>query len=91
MSEPMDVYCDSTQISTSPFDLSLYLYQRVGVPNSSQPAKQVGCIRMSLEHAKVLTIMLKKSIKQYEDSQGTPIILHPGALQGAGISKEEDW
>ena len=62
MTECLDVYADSTQIATSPFDLTLYLYKRAALPNSTQPPVQVGCVRMSLEHAKVLAIMLRKSV-----------------------------
>jgi hypothetical protein len=91
MTEPMDVYSDQTQIGTSPYGLTLFLFESSSTPNATTPPRQVGTVRMSLEHAKVLTIMLRKSLKLHEDSQHSPIILHPNAVQGAGISVEEDW
>ena len=46
---------------------------------------------MSLEHAKVMTILLRKVLKQHEDQQGTPIVLHPQIYTQMGISRQEDW
>jgi hypothetical protein len=91
MNECLDVYADSTQIGTTPYDLTLYFSKRPAMPNSTQAPIQVGCVRLSLEHAKVLAIMLRKSLKTYEEAQGAAIKLHPNAVQGVGISVEEDW
>ena len=46
---------------------------------------------MSLEHAKVFAIMLRKHLKGYEDQTGGLICVHPNVLQDLGISREEDW
>lgn len=91
MDIPLDVYCDAVQISVSPFDVALYLSQRTSPFGSTSPPKQVGCVRLSLEHAKMLSILLRRTLKCHEDSQGCPIAIHPQARQGAGISLEEDW
>ena len=90
----VDIYCDMVQVSISPFDVLLCLSQRAIVPNAPNLAaapRQVGCVRMSLEHAKALSIMLRKGLKCYEDSVGQPIPLHPEVRSGIGISLEEDW
>ncbi|MGD0654666.1 MAG: hypothetical protein ABSA16_10005 [Thermoguttaceae bacterium] len=90
-SELVDVYCDSAQILLGPFDLLLYLSQRPSIPGSTMPPKMVGCVRMSLEHAKVLTIMLRKVLKQHEEIQGSPINIIPQVYQQLGLSPQEDW
>jgi hypothetical protein len=46
---------------------------------------------MSLEHAKVLAIMLRKTLKQHEETQGAPINLLPQVFQQLGLSPQEDW
>ena len=46
---------------------------------------------MSIEHAKVMTMMLRKQIKTYEDNLGEEVPLHPQIWQQMGLSKQEDW
>jgi hypothetical protein len=90
-SEPTDIYCDSVQINMGPFDVLLHLSQRPPAIGLTMPPKTVGCVRMSLEHAKVLTIMLRKTLKQHEENQGSPISLMPQVYQQLGLSPQEDW
>lgn len=88
---PPDIYCDSVQVLVSPFDAILDLKQKSPTVGSTEPPKTVAYVRMSLEHAKVFAIMLRKIIKQHEDQQGSPIILHPQVYQQLGLSPQEDW
>ena len=88
------MYCDAVQVSLSPFDVVLHLCQRTtvpGAPHLPSTPNQVGCVRMSLEHAKVMSIVLRKSLKCFEDTLGCPIQIHPEACRVIGISLEEDW
>jgi hypothetical protein len=85
-----DVYCDGIQIMVSPFGIILSLSQRAPT-QGTEPPVTVAHVRMSLEHAKVATIMLKKVLRQHEDQQGSPIPLHPQVYQQMGISPQEDW
>jgi hypothetical protein len=90
--EAPDIYCDGVQIGLTPYDVMIELGRRpAGLPTPAN-AKPVcvGTIRMSLQHAKVLAIMLRKNLKNYEDATG-PISMHPVLLEQLGISKEEDW
>ena len=48
-------------------------------------------VRMSLEHAKVMAIVLRKQIKSYESQTGVDIQLPQQVYQQLGISKQEDW
>ena len=44
---------------------------------------------MSLEHAKVVAMLLRKQLKQYERENGT-IPLPPGLYTSLGVA-QEDW
>ena len=88
-----DIYCDGVQLGMTPFDMMIWLMQRppsVGGPNIEVKPIHVGTIRMSLEHAKVFAIMLRKHLKNYEDQTGQ-IPMHPDLMKNLGISKSEDW
>lgn len=85
-----DVYCDGMQIQVNPFGLILNLTQASPTPGTQQP-KSVAYVRMSLEHAKVLAIMLRRALKQHEEQQTSPIALHPQIYTQMGISRQEDW
>lgn len=91
MSEIPDIYADSANLSVCPHDVMMHFYQKANTPNSAQPPTQVGCVRMSLECAKLFAIILKKYLKQHEDGQGCPIKIHPQVVQAAGLSVAEDW
>lgn len=87
-----DIYCNGVEMGISPYDLTIEL-QLNSPPKGSeaQAPDVVGRVRMSLEHAKVFAIILKKHLKGYEDQTGGFIRVHPDLLKGLGVSKEEDW
>ena len=85
-----DVYCDGMLLQLSPFGLILNLTKSSPIPGTQAP-KSVAYARMSLEHAKVIAVMLRRVLKQHEEQQGGAIILHPQVYQQLGISREEDW
>jgi len=90
--EAPDIYCDGVQIGLTPFDVMIELGRRpAGLPPQADAKPvRVGTIRMSLQHAKVFAIILRKNLKAYEDATG-PISMHPELRKQLGISKEEDW
>jgi hypothetical protein len=45
---------------------------------------------MSLEHAKVMTMLIRRQLKQYEEQSGTTINVPMAVYRGLGISPE-DW
>jgi hypothetical protein len=61
----------------------------VGEPSGQ--AGPVTNVRMSLEHPKVMAIILRKQLKIYEDGNGGPIVLHPNLWKNLGLSKHDDW
>ena len=88
--EVPDIYCDGVQMGLTPYDVMIELLRRPPVLGGDVKPLRVGMIRMSLEHAKVFAIMLRKNLKNYEDTTGS-IPMHPDLLKQLGISKAEDW
>lgn len=92
--EPMDVpefYCDGVQFGLSPYTAILSLTKQPTGQDRTVPPIRVANVRMSLEHAKVMSIMLKKQLKAFEQQAGIEIQLPQSLLQQLGISKHEDW
>ena len=89
--ETPDIYITGVQFSVSPFDMAMLFQLRPAAPSSTTPPEAVGTVRMSLEHAKVMAILLKKVLKNHEEAQGSPIVLHPQIYASMGISPTEDW
>lgn len=87
--EALDLYCDTAQVAISPFGVVLACGIQPLQPGMS-PTK-VCNLRMSLEHAKVLAIMLKRQLTNFEGTMGQPIPLHPQLYTQLGLSKTEDW
>ena len=85
-----DIYCDGVQMGLTPYDVMITLLRRPPVPDAKGELNRVGTLRMSLEHAKVFAIMLRKNLKTFEDATGK-IPMHPELMKQLGISKEEDW
>jgi hypothetical protein len=86
-----ELYCDGAQVGLSPFTAIFSLtMQPAGQTGAMAPIK-VANVRMSLEHAKVLAIMLRKQLKTYEAQMGADIQLPAQLYQQLGLSKQEDW
>ena len=96
--EPFDTYCDGAQIAVTPYAVVLLLTRnRPSVETSqSQPPRlsveprQVGMVRVSLEHARVLAMLLKKNLRANEERTRGQIPVDPDTAHRLGISTEED-
>lgn len=89
--EAPDLYTDGVQIGVSPFGVTLaFAMQPAGQTGTMAPMK-VCNLRMSLEHAKVLVMMLKKQLKNFEVQMGEDIPLPQQLYTQLGLSKMEDW
>ena len=87
-----DLYSDAVQIGLSPFGVILgFAMQPAGQRGVGAGPIGVCNLRMSLEHAKVLAILLRKQLKSFEQGMGEDIVLHPQLYTQLGISKQEDW
>ena len=90
MDEPF-LYSDGIQIAISPFTVSLSFTVAPPAQAGAQLPAPVATIRMSLEHAKVMAIILKKQLKQFEEQLGAEIALPQQVYQQLGVSPKEDW
>jgi hypothetical protein len=84
-----DVYSDGVQFSISAFTVSMAF--TVSPAGKGGDVSPVVNIRTSLEHAKAMAIILRKQLKNYEDSNGAQIVLHPNVWKSLGLSKHDDW
>lgn len=89
--EAPDLYTDSVLIHTGPFGVLFAFAMQPPGQTGTMPTVKVCNLRMSLEHAKVVAILLRKQLQTFETDMGSPIPLHPKLTQGLGISKQEDW
>ena len=59
-------------------------------PGQMQPAQDLVRLRMSLEHVKVMTMILKRQVKAFEEQTGIAINIPRAVYNGLGLS-QEDW
>jgi hypothetical protein len=59
-------------------------------PGQVQPAEDLVRLRMSLEHVKVMTMVLKRQAKAFEEQAGVNISIPRAVYNGLGLS-QEDW
>jgi hypothetical protein len=83
--EGLDVYANQVGFSFSPYDVVLDFGLQPTDPKL--PKKHVVRVRMSPQHALVMTKLLVKNLKMYEAQVG-PIILPEGLYKELGISKD---
>lgn len=88
--EVPELYTDAVQLSLSPFGVTFaFAMQPAGQTGNMAPIK-VCNLRMSVEHAKVLAMLLKKNLKTYEQAVGEIPIANQ-VYQNLGLSRQEDW
>ena len=89
--DPDPLYSDAVQVGCAPFSVALTFTVSASPIKGNVPPKVVADIRMSPEHAKVLAILLRRQIKDFEQQLGRPIPVHPQVMQQLGLSPQEDW
>jgi hypothetical protein len=93
MPEPVDVYADQFQINMGAYGcvLNFLLSGRDPVvPGAAQSADRVASIRMSLEHLKLMTFILRRQVTNYEQNAAVRIQLPQVVLNALQIGRE-DW
>ena len=93
MSEKNDIYSDQFQVNTGPYGstLNFLLSQPTPpAPGTAPQAELLATVRMSLEHLKLMTFMLRNQIQTHEEQTGTTIPIPPQVLNSLRISRE-DW
>lgn len=89
MTEPVPDYgIDEVETIVHSAGVVLTMKQVTAVGAAPAPVVRV---RVSHELAKVLAILLRKQLRQHEDSLGQHIPVHPQVAQAIGISVAEDW
>jgi hypothetical protein len=93
MAEPIDVYSDSFQINTGPYGSTLNFLLSPSTPPAPGKTPQpetLATIRMSLEHLKLMTFVLRRQIMHHEQQTGVNIQVPSQVLNSLSISPE-DW
>ncbi len=93
MSEIFDEYVDQFTIGGGPYGVILNLKKSSSTPpapGSSPQADDIGTIRMSLEHFKMMAFIIKRQVDDIERELGVEIPL-PVKLMNALKIAPEDW
>jgi len=90
MDQPI-LYSDGIQVGISPFTVTLGFTVAPQAQPGTQAPIPIATIRMSLEHAKVMAIILRKQLRQFEQQLGHEIALPSAVYQQLGLSPTEDW
>ena len=93
MAEPVDIYSDSFQVNTGPYGSTLNFMLSPSTPPAPGKTPQpetLATIRMSLEHLKLMTFVLRRQIMHHEQQTGVNIQVPTQVLDSLSISPE-DW
>jgi hypothetical protein len=93
MPDPVDAYADQFQITLGPYGstLSFLVSQATPPPpGASLQSDRVATIRMSLEHLKVMTFLLRRQVVQYERDRAIDVQIPQEILNSLRIGLE-DW
>lgn len=87
-----EYYTDSFRFTVTPYGVNFTFGTNVPHPSSGKisPGKDSLVLRMSLEQAKVLAMMLRRNLKNYERENALEIALPPQLYTQLGIARE-DW
>ena len=88
-----DIYVDNMQLTSGVYGVNITFGltdpHPVSGTRSDQPEEKVR-VRMSLQHAKNVAMMLRQNLKNYERGTGTSIQIPHNVFTGLGVA-EEDW
>lgn len=87
-----DVYADQFVITATVWGVNLSFLKGPPHPaagQTPQPEPQV-VVRMSLEHAKIMTMLIKQQLLKWERDNGVEIVIPQGVYATLGVARE-DW
>ena len=92
MEVPLDVYSDQFMVTTTAFGANLSFLVNTPHPEQSKPVapERLATIRMSLEHLKLMTMIIVKQVKKLESDTGIKIAMDKRVLNSLGIAPD-DW
>ena len=94
MPDVPDIYTDQVSLSQSPWGISFTFSLSPSNPSvlGGTPPETKAVVRMSLEHAKVMAMVLRKTLKQYElEHLGDPINIPRSVLDQFKLDILTDW
>lgn len=91
-SNAFDHYADQFVVTITPFGANLSFGVREAHPSGSRApqATTLGTIRMSVEHLKLMTYILRRQVLNVEKEAGVKADVSPQVLNQMGIHLE-DW
>ncbi len=92
MAEPFDVYADAFLVTVTPFGANVTFEIRDPHPNPSSPqvTTRLGTVRMSVEHLKLVVMMMRNQVKLSEEQLGVRFDVPTQILSQLRIARE-DW
>ena len=93
MTEPlMDVYVDQFTVTPGPYGAALSFARNEPHPAGLTPAapERVVTLRLSVEHLKVLSFLIRRQVKRLEEVHGVVYPVPRNTLAGSDIATE-DW
>ena len=93
MAEVPDIYSDQVSLAQTPYGIALTFSISPSNPSlmGQTPPETRAVVRMSLEHAKIMTMVIRRALKQYElEHLGDPIPL-PKSLLDTQKLDPSDW
>jgi len=92
MAEPFNVYADSFLVTITPFgaNLSFEVREAHPSPHSPQTSARLGTVHMSVEHLKVMVMMIRNQVKAVESQSGVQFEVPTNILSQVQIAPE-DW
>ena len=93
MPEPFDEYADQFTLSVGGYGATLTFMRtdrRPIAPGSAPQTSDIGTIRMSLEHLKVMAYLIQYQVKTAESGLGINVQVPPAILNNLQIAPE-DW
>ena len=88
MTEPVAIVTDQFALNTSTYGATLnFLLSDPVLPAPGSPPKvdRQATVRMSLEHLKVMSFILLRSVKQYENQTNTTVQIPMQLLNSMGM------
>ena len=93
MPEPIpEFYVDQFRVTVAPFGgaMTFGLSDPHPSPGHTLPPQDTVRIRMSLEHMKIMAMLIKRQLKNYEEQMGAPVNIPRQVYNGMSLS-QEDW
>ena len=90
--ESFDLYADAFTVTITPFGANLSFSLHEAHPSANRPPqlKQLGTIRMSVEHLKTVVWMTRHQIRQVEGQMGVKAEIPSSILNQLNIPPQ-DW